>query len=51
MISILIIAFLEFLWYSFSIGGELYHLLIIANQTMNTEANGNFNFDSFSFLV
>ena len=51
MISILIIAFLEFLWYSFSIGGEFCHLLIIANQTMNTEANGNFNFDSFSFLV
>ena len=51
MISILIIAFLEFLWYAFSIGGEFYLLLSIANRKMNNEANGNFNFDSFSFLV
>ena len=51
MISILIIAFLEFLWYAFSIGGEFYLLLSIANRKMNNEASGNFNFDSFSFLV
>lgn len=48
MISILIIVFLEFLWYSFSIGGEF-----VSSSYRKIEVGElvYFNFNFFSFLV